>query len=92
MVKASAATQKPAFHTPIVLQWTKEKLQQLDQEQLANLLQNLDHQRAIGRLKADEALQLEQRIAPLMTGRNGSRLRKRIAEALKAAAQEAKAA
>jgi hypothetical protein len=35
--------------------WTDEKLQTLSQEQLLNLLENLDRQRAIGRVPESTA-------------------------------------
>ncbi len=85
MAKASARPTAPVFQAPIALQWTDEKLQQLDQQQLLNLLDNLKHQREIGRLADAAAHALEQRIAPLVTGRKGSELRKRMAQDAKAA-------
>jgi hypothetical protein len=96
MANASARPPQPVFQAPILLQWTDEKLQQLDQQQLLNLLDNLSHQREIGRLKDVDAHALEQRIVPLVTGRKGSDLRKRMAAAGKvekaAAAEAAKSA
>ncbi len=99
MAKAPVRPTAPVFHAPIVLQWTEEKLQLLDQQQLLNLLDNLKHQREIGRLADADAHALEQRIAPLVTGRKGSELRKRMAADAKAekaaaaaAAEAAKAA
>jgi hypothetical protein len=65
-----AASSKPAFHTPMLLDWTDEKLGLLSQEQLLNLLGNLDHQRSIGRIRSDLAAPLEQRITALLNGRN----------------------
>lgn len=88
MAKASARPPQAVFQAPILLQWPDEKLQQLDQQQLLNLLDNLAHQRRIGRLKEADAHALEQRIAPLVTGRKGSDLRKRMAKE----AKDAKAA
>jgi hypothetical protein len=61
--------------------WTDEKLQTLSQEQLLNLLENLDRQRAIGRIPESTAAAVEQRIAPLLTSRNGAKRRKQVAEA-----------
>jgi hypothetical protein len=61
--------------------WTDEKLQTLSQEQLLNLLDNLDHQRAIGRLPRDLAAALEPRIVSLLTARNGVKRRKQVAKA-----------
>lgn len=92
MAKGNVQATQREFHTPILLEWTDERLRQLDQEQLLNLLHNLAHQRQIGRLKADTALMLEERIAPLVAGRKGSELRKRLAkQAAEAKAAEAKA-
>jgi len=53
---------KPTFHTPMRFDWTDEKLQTLSQKQLLNLLDNLDHQLAIGRIPQDVASALEPRI------------------------------
>jgi hypothetical protein len=61
--------------------WTDEKLQTLSQEQLLNLLENLDRQRAIGRIPESTAAAVEQRIAPLLTSRNGAKRRKQVADA-----------
>jgi hypothetical protein len=61
--------------------WTDEKLQTLSQEQLLNLLENLDRQRAIGRIPESTAATIEQRIAPLLTSRNGAKRRKQVAHA-----------
>jgi hypothetical protein len=61
--------------------WTDEKLQTLSQEQLLNLLENLDRQRAIGRIPESTAAAIEQRIAPLLTSRNGTKRRKQVANA-----------
>ena len=72
---------KPAFHTPMRFDWTDEKLQTLSQEQLLNLLENLDRQRAIGRIPEGTAANVEQRIAPLLTSRNSAKRRKQLAEA-----------
>ena len=57
---------------------TDEKLQTLSQEQLLNLLDNLDRQRKIGRVAAGTGEALDQRIAALLTGRNGARRRKQL--------------
>jgi hypothetical protein len=67
---------KPAFHTPMRLEWTEEKLQLLDQDQLLNLLLNLDHQRRIGRIGQEAAESLERRITPLLSGRSVEKRRK----------------
>ncbi len=61
--------------------WTDEKLQTLSQEQLLNLLENLDRQRAIGRIPESTAATIDQRISSLLTGRNGAKRRKQVADA-----------
>jgi len=63
------------------LDWTAEKLQALSQEELLNLLDNLDHQLAIGRIPQDVAAALEARIVSLLTLRNGAKRRKQVAKA-----------
>jgi hypothetical protein len=62
------------------LDWTDEKLQALSQEQLLNLLDNLDHQRSIGRVPEHAATAFDQRITALLTGRNGAKRRKQVLE------------
>lgn len=62
--------------------WTDEKLQTLSQEQLLNLLENLDHQRAIGRISETAAMSIDQRIAALLTSRNSAKRRKQVAKAV----------
>jgi hypothetical protein len=81
-VRNSAGASKPTFHTPMRFDWTDEKLQTLSQEQLLNLLENLDHQRAIGRVSEDAAATIDQRITSLLTGRNSTKRRKQVAESL----------
>lgn len=83
MARGTAAAVKN-FHTPMLLDWTDDKLKLLDQEQLLNLLANLDHQRAIGRVNETTALALEQRITALLTKRN---VTKRRAELSKSATE-----
>ena len=63
------------------LDWTAEKLQALSQEELLNLLDNLDHQLAIGRIPQDVAAALGPRIVSLLTLRNGAKRRKQVAKA-----------
>jgi len=81
MVRNSAGVSKPAFHTPMRFDWTDEKLRALSQEQLLNLLENLDHQRSIGRLSQGDAATIDQRITSLLTSRNSVKRRKQLAEA-----------
>jgi hypothetical protein len=82
MVRNSAGASKPTFHAPMRLDWTDEKLQSLSQEQLLNLLENLDHQRAIGRVPEGAAATVDQRISSLLTSRNSAKRRKQVAQAL----------
>jgi len=58
------------LHSPMLLDWSEEKLRTLDQDQLLNLLTNLDHQRSIGRLSEATATILDGRISALLTKRN----------------------
>jgi hypothetical protein len=89
MARTPETPSRAAFPTPIRFDWTDEKLQILSQEQLLNLLENLDHQRAIGRMSREQAGALEPRIMALLTARNGLKRRKQLAKA--AAALEADA-
>lgn len=54
---------------PSRLDWNDEKLAQLNAEQLKNLLANLDLQRSIGRISAEAASELSQRIAARLPAR-----------------------
>ncbi len=72
---------KPTFHTPMRFDWTDEKLQTLGQEQLLSLLENLDRQRAIGRIPESTAADIDQRIGSLLTVRNRAKRRKQTAAA-----------
>ncbi|MGE5337876.1 MAG: hypothetical protein ACM3PU_08600 [Gemmatimonadota bacterium] len=88
MARNSVAASKPIFHPPMLLDWTDDKLQALSQEQLLNLLDNLDRQRAIGRLSEHVAAAIDQRITALLTARNSSRRRKQMAGNALAASAE----
>ena len=79
MARNSDNASKPTFHAPMRFDWTDEKLQTLSQEQLLNLLENLDRQRAIGRISESNAAAFDLRIAALLTGRNGTKRRKQVA-------------
>jgi hypothetical protein len=74
------------IHSPMLLEWTEEKLRSLDQDQLLNLLANLDRQRAIGRVSEATAVVLDQRISALLTKRNGTKRRNEVSKV--AAAQD----
>jgi len=80
-VRNSDNASKPTFHAPVRFDWTNEKLQTLSQEQLLNLLENLDHQRAIGRIPESTAATIDERITSLLTARNGAKRRKQVANA-----------
>jgi hypothetical protein len=79
MRRKSETPVRPIMHVPVRIDWTDERLQALTQEQLLSLLDNLDRQRAIGRIPSDAAQTLDRRISALLTGRNGSKRRKRLA-------------
>ena len=83
---------KPIFRTLMSFDWTDEKLQALSQEQLLNLLDNLDHQLAIGRISQDLASAVEPRIVSLLTLRNSAKRRKQVAKAAAALAADCNAA
>ncbi len=80
MVRRTAIVSKPVFHSPMLLDWTDEKLQALSQDQLLNLLDNLDRQRSIGRLPERAAAEFEQRITSRLTGRNSAKRRKQVSD------------
>jgi hypothetical protein len=82
---------KPVFHAPMLLHWTEDKLQLLDQDQLLNLLANLDHQRAIGRISNEAGAVLERDIVARLDRRNGASRRKQMLAAASAQAAEAAA-
>jgi hypothetical protein len=81
MVRSRSAPAVPVFHSPMLLDWTEEKLRQLDQDQLLNLLGNLDKQRHIGRIGADAADALDRTICSLLNARNATKRRKAVAAA-----------
>ena len=64
------------LHAPMLIRWTEDRLRLLDQEQLVNLLANLDHQRAIGRIAAEAGAVLERDIVARLDRRNGAARRK----------------
>jgi hypothetical protein len=77
-MRNAASFANPPFTAPLRFDWTDEKLRALSQDQLLNLLENLDQQRAIGRIAADVAAALEPRISSLLTIRNGTKRRKQV--------------
>ena len=81
MAGNSNRTGKPTFHAAMRFDWTDEKLQILSQEQLLSLLDNLDRQRAIGRIPESTAAAIDRRIASLLTVRNNTKRRKQTAAA-----------
>ena len=64
------------LHAPLLIRWTEDRLRLLDQEQLVNLLANLDHQRAIGRIAAEAGAVFEHDIVARLDRRNGAARRK----------------
>jgi hypothetical protein len=88
MARRSGSTIQPVFRAPMRIDWTDERLQTLSQEQLLRLLDNLDHQRAIGRIESDAAATLDRRISALLTGRHGAKRRKQLADLPAAAVGE----
>jgi hypothetical protein len=79
MARQFSKPPKPVFHAPMRLDWTAEKLGALSQDQLLNLLDNLDLQRASGRISDEDATVLDQRIAALLSRANGAKRRKKVA-------------
>jgi hypothetical protein len=86
MSRPTGKPTKPVLHAPMRLDWTDDKLKALSQAQLLNLLDNLDQQRAIGRVNGDDATAFDQRIVALLTRANGSKRRKKVALAAAEAA------
>ena len=80
MARRTIAAPK-VIHSPMLLDWTDERLRRLDQDQLLNLLANLDRQRAIGRLSEATAVVLDERISALLTKRNGAKRRSDVSKA-----------
>ena len=72
------------LHAPMLIRWTEDRLRLLDQEQLVNLLANLDHQRAIGRIAAEAGAVFERDIVARLDRRNGAARRKQRLAADKA--------
>lgn len=86
MARNTSDVRKPVFHAPIRFDWTDERLQSLDQDQLLTLLDNLDYQRGIGRISAEEAGAVELRIAVFLSAASRTRRRKKLAQAAARAA------
>ena len=74
MARGTTTVPNP-IQSPILLDWTEEKLRALDQDQLLNLLANLDRQRSIGRLSEATAATLDERISAFLTKRNSTKRR-----------------
>ena len=81
MARSIAKPVKPVFHAPMRMDWSEEKLRVLSQEQLLNLLDNLDQQRLIGRLRDEDAAIFDQRIVALLSPANSRKRRKKVAQA-----------
>jgi len=88
MARKSGSAVQPVFHAPMRIDWTDDRLQTLSQEQLLSLLENLDRQRTIGRIEVAAGATLDRRISALLTGRNGSKRRKQLADLALAAVEE----
>ena len=78
MTRKPATTEK-TFHTPMRMDWTSEKLEALSQDQLLNLLQNLDHQRTIGRVSDSTATEMDARITSLLSRATQTKRSKQLA-------------
>lgn len=74
MARGTTAPPK-VFHSPLLIDWTEEKLVALEQDQLLNLLANLEHQRSVGRLSEATADMLRERISSFLTKRNSGKRR-----------------
>jgi len=69
MSKARSVPQKPAYVPPSALVWTDERLAALDTPQMINLLENVQTQRACGRVSEATAADLEVRIKARLPAR-----------------------
>lgn len=78
MAREARAASK-ILHSPMLLDWSTERLALLDQEQLLTLLANLDHQRVIGRISEATATVLDERITALLTRQNSAKRRGHLA-------------
>lgn len=88
MTRKSDNASRQIIHAPMRIDWTDERLQSLSQAQLLSLLENLDHQRIIGRVPERTAAVIDQRICALLTKANMTRRSRQVA-AGGAAAEEA---
>jgi hypothetical protein len=92
MNKSKSAPMRQVFVPPSRIEWTDERLNSLDKQQLANLLENLQTQVSCGRVSEAIAAELEGRIKsrlPVSAGavrrrrpRSEVRLEARVAEQL----------
>jgi hypothetical protein len=69
MSKARTIPQKPLYVPPSAVVWTEERLAALDTAQLINLLENLQTQRANGRVSEATAAEVEVRIRSRLPAR-----------------------
>jgi hypothetical protein len=77
MSKAKSVPAKPVYVPPSQIVWTDERLAALDTSQLANLLDNLQTQRACGRVPEATAVELEVRIRSRLPARVAAPRRRR---------------
>lgn len=69
MSKARSVPQKPVYVPPSAVVWTEERLAALDTPQMITLLENLQTQRACGRVSEATAADLEVRIKARLPAR-----------------------
>ncbi|HTT10696.1 MAG TPA: hypothetical protein VMG60_07395 [Burkholderiaceae bacterium] len=72
MARGTTAPTK-TFHSPLLIDWTEEKLVALEKDQLLNLLANLEHQFSIGRLNEATAEIMRKRIGSFLTKRKSGK-------------------
>lgn len=77
MSKAKSVPAKPVYLPPSQIVWTDERLAALDKAQLTNLLDNLQTQRACGRVSESIAVELEVRIRSRLPARAAAPRRRR---------------
>jgi hypothetical protein len=77
MNKSKNAPMRPVFVQPSRIEWTDERLDVLDKQQLANLLENLQTQVSGGRVSEATAAELERRIMSRLPVRTGALRRRR---------------
>ncbi len=89
MSKLKSTPIKPTYVPPSQVVWTTERLATLDKVQLANLLDNLQTQRASGRVSEQIATELEVSIRARLPARSTTARRKRSVSDLRIETQAA---